>query len=98
MYRIGDAGQESCTALQPVHSTGKKEFPQQDQLPEMIGIVIRQEHRLPKDRLAAAVGDSRKQVGVRTAHQLAHRLEVILELPHTLIPAGIAAGASVSGQ
>src|SRR5206468_12374525 len=50
-----------------------------DDLPEMVGVVVRQHHGLAEDRLAVSPGELRDEVGLGIGHQILHGLEVPVE-------------------
>ena len=52
----------------------------------MVGVVIRQDQRLTKNRLSIAVRNLREQVDPWIFHQLDHFFQIVLKLMHAVVP------------
>src|SRR6267143_1153825 len=65
---------------------GPQAAAQVHQLPQVVGVVIREDQRLTKNRLSIAVRNLREQVGPRIFHQLDHFFQIVLKLMHAVVP------------
>src|SRR5580658_3971180 len=83
LYRLLRPGGEGCgSAFAP----RTEHPPNQDELAQMVGVVVREKQRLAKYRLARAMRNRREQICLRISDEFRHRFQVRLECLDALVP------------
>jgi hypothetical protein len=82
------AGAPRRSRRRPALGLGRKTFdlafrsprveqaPQEDELPEVVGVVVGHEERFPEERLSGPVGKRRQKIARRVGHERLHRFQI----------------------
>src|SRR5258708_1381241 len=81
----GNLANPACLGRGPVSLRA----PQIHELPQMIGVMVRQHQRLAQDRLAIAMRDFCVQIRFWILHQVDHFLQVALESLYGFVPRSV---------